>query len=61
MYSDEADIVLGWRQIAQWSPRLGKDVTIEQFPGGLHDLVLSKAPIRENLFRALFSWLTRVP
>lgn len=61
MHSDDADIVLGWRQIEEWSPHLGKDVTIQKFPGALHDLVLSKAPIRENVFRALFSWLTRFP
>ncbi len=59
MHSDEADIVLGWRHIAKWSPRLGNDVTVQQFPGGLHDLVLSRLPIRESVFSALFAWLTR--
>jgi alpha-beta hydrolase superfamily lysophospholipase len=59
MHSDEADIVLGWRHIAKWSPRLGNDVTVQQFPGGLHDLVLSRLQIRESVFGALFAWLTR--
>ena len=61
MHSDDADIVLRWRDIAKWSPRFGKDVEVEQFPGALHDLVLSKLPVREAVFSALFAWLTRFP
>lgn len=57
MHSDEADIVLGWRDIARWSPNLGKKVTVQQYPGGLHDLALSKKTIREKVFSALFAWL----
>ncbi len=57
MHSDDADIVLNWRHIARWSRRLGKDVTVLSFPGGLHDLSLSKKEIREQVFDVLFSWL----
>ena len=57
MHSDDADIVLDWRDIAKWGPTVGRDVTVEQFPGGLHDLVLSKRAIREGVFSALFTWL----
>ncbi len=57
MHSDEADIVLGWRDIAKWSPNLGKTVSVQQYPGGLHDLALSRQPIRESLFSSLFAWL----
>ncbi len=57
MYSDQADIVLDWRDIAKWGPGVGKDVTLQQYPGGLHDLVLSRSPIRENVLGALFAWL----
>jgi len=57
MHSDAADIVLDWRDIAKWGPKVGRDVTMQQFPGGLHDLVLSKQAIRESVFSALFSWL----
>ena len=56
MRSDEADIVLDWRDIERWSPGLGPDVTLRAFPGGLHDLALSPAPIREAVFDALFAW-----
>lgn len=61
MHSDEADIVLNWRDIARWSPGLGTDVTTLAFPGGLHDLVLSKEEVREAVFDALFAWLQRLP
>jgi alpha-beta hydrolase superfamily lysophospholipase len=57
MHSDGADIVLGWRDIAKWAPGIGRDVTMMQFPGGLHDLVLSKREIREDVFAKLADWL----
>lgn len=61
MHSDESDIVLHWRDIADWSPGLGTDVTVQQFAGALHDLVLSRKGIREGVFDALFAWLSRIP
>jgi alpha-beta hydrolase superfamily lysophospholipase len=57
MHSDEADIVLAWRDIAKWSPSLGTKVTVQQYRGGLHDLALSKPSIRESIFSSLFAWL----
>jgi alpha-beta hydrolase superfamily lysophospholipase len=57
MHSDAADTVLDARDIARWSPRLGANVTVQAFPGGLHDLVLSRSGIREDVFDALFVWL----
>jgi len=59
MHSDEADIILEWRQIARWSRTLGKDVSVLAFPGALHDLVLSRAEIREEVFSQLFVWAAR--
>jgi alpha-beta hydrolase superfamily lysophospholipase len=56
MHSDEADIVLDWKQIARWSRTLGSNVTVLSFPGALHDLVLSRAQIRDAVFGALFAW-----
>ncbi|HXZ93392.1 MAG TPA: alpha/beta hydrolase [Burkholderiales bacterium] len=56
MHSDEADIVLDWRDIARWSRALGGRVAVLGFPGGLHDLVLSRAEVREEVFRQLFAW-----
>ena len=59
MHSDEADIVLDWRQIARWSRMLGERVTVMAFPGAMHDLVLSRPHIREEVFRQLFAWAER--
>jgi alpha-beta hydrolase superfamily lysophospholipase len=56
MHSDEADIVLDWRDIARGSRRLGERVTVLGFPGALHDVVLSRPEIREEVFRQLFAW-----
>jgi len=59
MHSDEADIILDWKQISRWSHTLGSNVSVRQFPGGLHDLVLSRAEIRDSVFNQLFAWLAR--
>ena len=34
------------------------DAPVLPFPGGLHDLVLSRREIREEVFRQLFAWAT---
>jgi alpha-beta hydrolase superfamily lysophospholipase len=59
MHSDEADMVLDWRQIARWSRTLGCAVTVLAFPGAMHDLVCSTPRIREEVFRQLFAWAER--
>ena len=59
MHSDEADIVLDWRHIARWGRTLGPQPGVLAFPGGLHDLVLSRREIRDAVFGALFSWAAR--
>lgn len=56
MHSDEADIVLDWRHIAKWGRTLGPRATVLAFPGGLHDLVLSRREVRDAVFNGLFSW-----
>jgi len=59
MHSDEADIVLDWRHIARWGRTLGREASVLAFPGGLHDLVLSRQEIRDAVFSQLFSWAAR--
>lgn len=59
MHSDESDIVLNWRDMERWSRSLGKDVTVCAFPGGFHDLTLSRREIRSAVFDALFEYLKR--
>lgn len=61
MHSDEADVVLDWRHMARYARGLGPDATVLAFPGGLHDLTLSRPEIREAVFSQLFSWAARVP
>lgn len=56
MHSDAADIVLDARDIARIAPTLGEKVEVAAFPGALHDLVLSTAPIREAVLSRLFAW-----
>jgi hypothetical protein len=34
-------------------------VAVLAFPGGWHDLVLSPAPVREEVFSQLFAWAAR--
>ena len=60
MHSDEADWVLDWRHIARWSRGLGQQVAVLAFPGGVHDLVLSRREIREEVFSQLFAWAERI-
>jgi alpha-beta hydrolase superfamily lysophospholipase len=59
MHSDESDIVLNWRDIERWSRTLGKDVTLCTFPGGFHDLTLSRKEIRSAVFDTLFEYVRR--
>ena len=59
MHSDEADMVLDWKQVARWSRTLGPDTGVLQFPGGLHDLVLSRREVRDAVFSQLFAWAAR--
>ena len=59
MHSDESDIILDWRQVSRWSRTLGTNVNVLQFPGGLHDLVLSRSEVRDEAFRQLFAWSER--
>ena len=59
MHSDKADMVLDWKQVARWSRTLGPDTGVLQFPGGLHDLVLSRREVRDAVFSQLFAWAAR--
>jgi alpha-beta hydrolase superfamily lysophospholipase len=61
MHADESDVVLDWRHMAKYGRTLGPEVSVLAFPGALHDLVLSRAEIREEVFSQLFAWAARVP
>lgn len=52
-----SDIVLDVEHIARWSAQLGRDVTLIKIEGGVHDLVLSAKPARDEVFAELDRWL----
>lgn len=57
-----ADTVLDVAHMRQYGPGLGPDTTLIEIDGGLHDLVLSALPVRQQVFRELFAWLNeRLP
>jgi alpha-beta hydrolase superfamily lysophospholipase len=59
MHADESDIVLDWRHCARWGRTLGREGVVLAFPGGLHDLALSRREVRDAVFSELFSWAAR--
>lgn len=52
-----ADAVLDVETISYYGNRLGEDVTEVTFSGGLHDLALSKKPVREQMYSTMLEWL----
>jgi alpha-beta hydrolase superfamily lysophospholipase len=52
-----ADAVLDPAHMTQWGGRLGRHVTMVRFPGGKHDLTLSRSPVREQVFAELKAWI----
>ncbi len=52
-----SDIILGVKDIEKYARKIQGDVTLCEIHNGLHDLVLSQQPVRENVYHQLFSWL----
>lgn len=52
-----SDIVLDVEHIAKWSPRLGRHVALVRVENGLHDLVLSAKPARDEVFAEPTRWI----
>ncbi|SFP95338.1 alpha/beta hydrolase [Hymenobacter arizonensis] len=53
----QADGVLNVRDMQMLAPGLGTHVTVRAIAGGMHDLMLSRQPAREQAYRELFAWL----
>jgi len=51
------DIVLDVEQIRKWAPKLGGHVTMIRVPGALHDVTLSRLPVRTRAFEEISRWL----
>ncbi|MEX5270356.1 alpha/beta hydrolase [Kocuria sabuli] len=52
-----ADTVLDVRQIRRHAPDLGPDVTVRSYEGAVHDVHLSRGPVRRAAQRDLVTWL----
>ncbi len=50
------DVVLNPDHARTLAPRLGRDVELREFEGGVHDLTLSPCPVRERYAEAVVSW-----
>lgn len=51
------DIVLDEAHMREVAPRLGRNVTVRAVEGGMHDLFLSREPVRTQALAEVFSWL----
>ena len=51
------DAVLDTDAIARWSTSLGGHVTCVRITNGMHDLLLSREPVRKKVFAELDAWL----
>jgi len=50
------DIVLNVTHIARWAPTLGKNVRLVRFEDAMHDLTLSRAPVRARVLAEVKAW-----
>jgi alpha-beta hydrolase superfamily lysophospholipase len=55
--ASEHDIVLDVEQIRKWAHKLGGHVTLSRIPGALHDITLSREPVRTQAFDEMSRWL----
>ncbi len=54
-----SDIVLDVSDIQKYGEKLGANVTRDTIPNGLHDLILSQKPYRNEAYQTIFEWLMR--
>lgn len=50
------DAILNVKDIARVAKRIRGSVEIVSIDGGLHDLVLSRKPVREKVYETIFEW-----
>jgi alpha-beta hydrolase superfamily lysophospholipase len=53
-----SDIVLDVEQMWRWAPRLGRHLTMVRVDGALHDVTLSREPVRKLAFDQIGRWLS---
>jgi len=55
------DAVLNVKDMDRQAARIQGDCQVTVIEGALHDVVLSRKPVREEVYAALFSWLNSLP
>ncbi|MGE8683659.1 MAG: alpha/beta hydrolase [Acinetobacter sp.] len=55
--AQRSDVILGVKDIQKYAKKIQGDVTIQSIKNGLHDLVLSEKPARDQVYQQLFQWL----
>ena len=55
-----ADAVLNVNDIHKYARNISTKLKIVEISGGMHDLVLSRKPVRENVYKELFDYLTEI-
>jgi alpha-beta hydrolase superfamily lysophospholipase len=51
------DIVLDVEQIRKWAHKLADHVTLVRVEGAIHDVTMSRQPVRERAFDEISRWL----
>jgi len=51
------DIVLDVEHMKGRGPGIGRDVTLQNFPDGVHDLFLSRRSVRDDVLHSTLTWL----
>ena len=53
----EGDAILNHHHIRKYAQKIKGDITIIEIEHGMHDLFLSKKPIRDKAYQKVFEWL----
>jgi alpha-beta hydrolase superfamily lysophospholipase len=53
------DVVLNVDEIAQQARNIIGPYSIQAIPGGMHDLILSRKPVRDDVYTTIFDWARR--
>lgn len=55
--AQNSDIVLDVKDIKKWALKLKGHITLCEIKNGIHDLVLSQAKVRNQVYNELFKWI----
>lgn len=55
--AQSTDVILEVKDIIKYANKISGDITLSSIQEGLHDLVLSEKPVREQVYTTLFNWL----